>query len=152
MRPRLDAPIAVPPRSGSETRFVVVTNRIPGDGIDPRHADMTALSAAVDPLVSSRRGVWLGWNGRVSSSADISRETGSARQASLELSSDIAERYRDGFCHQSLWPLFHGFVEHVRFDDGAQPLDWPRRCATGSTSPRSSSSLRRTTTTQACSF
>ena len=107
--------------------MLVVSNRLP----DLRHAtrpgeagrkrNVGGLVSALEPVLATRRGLWLGWSGRITAE----QEPGSigfddeVRPALAWM--DFPERwhrsYYNGFCNRALWPLFHVFPQYVSFVD-----------------------------------
>jgi trehalose 6-phosphate synthase len=100
------------------SRLVAVSNRI---SVPKRAGSVTGgLAVGLLAAMQARRGLWFGWDGEVvdvaSESPAVARKDG-VTFASIDF--DQAE-YRDfylGFCNGSLWPLFHYFVDGMRYND-----------------------------------
>jgi trehalose 6-phosphate synthase len=104
-------------------RLVVVSNRLPlvKPRGGPEEAEIPAGGLASAVFAALRRvpgSLWLGWNGRVSSSQ---RAQVPSRQRiagvdllGLPLTPREAAGYYHGFCNAGLWPLFHCFQGRVR--------------------------------------
>ncbi len=109
-----------------EGGLLVVSNRLPElrDPVSPdaeRTRPVGGLVAALQPVLTARGGLWLGWSGR----AVAGDAFGPVRMdveavpalAWMDLPATLHERYYNGFCNRSLWPLFHTLPGRVRFDD-----------------------------------
>jgi trehalose 6-phosphate synthase len=100
------------------SRLVAVSNRI---SVPKRSGSVTGgLAVGLLAAMQARRGLWFGWDGEIvdvaSESPSVARKDG-VTFASIDF--DQAE-YRDfylGFCNGSLWPLFHYFVDGMRYND-----------------------------------
>ena len=127
--PVLPAPIARrAPRmtSPSVHRLLAISNRLPDlrtpeDPSDARKRSVGGLVSALEPALSARGGLWLGWSGRTLPGDQPSlvevMEEASPPIAWIDLPQSWSERYYNGFCNRSLWPLFHTFPARVRFHD-----------------------------------
>ena len=105
----LPAPIAAVAEPAPRRRhsLVVVSNRAP---------------SALEPALRDERGMWIGWSGQQRSGAtrlEVQPETKPAR-ATFDLPPHTREQFYSGFCNSVLWPLFHGFSNRMRYQDG----DW----------------------------
>ena len=104
--------------SGSPS-LVVMSNRLPAapaGGADRKQAVGGLVSALAPALERRGGGIWLGWSGRsrkLEADDDPLQLDESRRPilGALDLAPQIAERFYDGFCNQSLWPLLHGFPD-----------------------------------------
>jgi trehalose 6-phosphate synthase len=99
------------------SRLVAVSNRVsvPKHGTAPGGLAVGLLAA-----MQARGGLWYGWNGEI-----VSGPVGPAEQFThgrigyLATSLDESE-YRDfylGFCNSVLWPLFHYFIDGLRYSE-----------------------------------
>ncbi|KAF0246385.1 MAG: trehalose 6-phosphate [Planctomycetota bacterium] len=113
---RLDVPL----------RLLVVSNRLPElrSPVSPeevRKRSVGGLVSALEPVLSKRGGMWLGWSGQTSPADSPpvggTAENGSPGLAWVELPPDAYELYYNGFCNRSLWPLFHTLPGRARFAD-----------------------------------
>jgi trehalose 6-phosphate synthase len=115
-------------------RLLVVSNRLPelrssspANG-DNRKRNVGGLVSALQPALSRREGLWLGWSGRI---APVQPE-GQALQLSygvddtaepalawVDLPEKAYEAYYNGYCNRALWPLLHSFPERLRLQSGA---------------------------------
>jgi trehalose 6-phosphate synthase len=111
---------------GRERGMLAVSNRLPElrDPVSPdaeRTRPVGGLVAALQPVLTARGGLWLGWSGRTVPGdtfgpVRIDAEAVPAL-AWIDLPAAAHERYYNGFCNRSLWPLFHTLPGRVRFDD-----------------------------------
>jgi trehalose 6-phosphate synthase len=122
--PALDA--ATP---SSRYRLLVISNRLPelrsaADSPDPKKRNVGGLVSALEPALSARQGVWLGWSGRTLPQTDASNfgldDSSQPNLAWVDLPEDWHRRYYNGLCNSALWPLLHSFPGAVRLDE----LDW----------------------------
>jgi trehalose 6-phosphate synthase/phosphatase len=117
----------------SDSRLVVVSNRLPftlkraGDSWRTERS-AGGLATAMEPIIASSRGLWIGWSGDSSGAdaADAKRQATLARWAerhryiAVELPAEIARGFYEGYSNQTIWPLFHYFPAMLKFD----PEDW----------------------------
>jgi trehalose 6-phosphate synthase/phosphatase len=80
------------------------------------------LASAMNPLLRRRGGDWIGWAG------DTGDENPEERSAVLqdwehkeqcfavELPTDVATGFYEGFANQTLWPVFHNFPSQLKFN------------------------------------
>jgi alpha,alpha-trehalose-phosphate synthase [UDP-forming] len=106
--------------------LLAISNRLPDlrAAVSPeeeRGRAVGGLVAALEPVLESRGGVWLGWSGRTIPGDAFGpvEHDASARPALawMDFPESVHERYYNGFCNRSLWPLFHSLPERVRFED-----------------------------------
>jgi alpha,alpha-trehalose-phosphate synthase [UDP-forming]/trehalose-phosphatase len=114
-------PIARIVRSERSEALLVVSNRLPslrnvGVGRSP---NVGGLVSALRPILTERRGSWLGWSGdRMADGSPQKTHTFSDVEPPLvgiDLTETDFQQYYNGFCNGSLWPLFHCFPGRVRF-------------------------------------
>lgn len=114
---------AAPPRARS---LVVVSNRLPftaerrPDGIRFTRSS-GGLVAALDPVLSQRGGVWVGWPGLEQEPGDspaalVPAAGAQVRYRSVSLTSREVAAYYDGFSNRTLWPLFHYLIGRMTSD------------------------------------
>jgi len=107
-------------------RLLAISNRLPdlrsptAPGTD-RRRNVGGLVSALEPVLAARRGLWLGWSGRTGDAGEPGPveidDRSTPPLAWIDFPADWYERYYNGFCNQSLWPLCHTFPERVRFVD-----------------------------------
>ncbi|MBE7162534.1 MAG: trehalose-6-phosphate synthase, partial [Williamsia herbipolensis] len=91
--------------------FVVVANRLPvdketlPDGTVRWKRSPGGLVTALEPILRSRTGAWVGWSG-VPDSADNPVVDG-LQLVSVPLSAQEINEYYEGFSNATLWPLYH---------------------------------------------
>jgi trehalose 6-phosphate synthase/phosphatase len=100
--------------------LVVVSNRLPfttvqSEGRVRFKRSPGGLVAALDPALSRRGGVWVGWPGveteeAVSTVEMQSPRSSKVRYRSVPLSRREVALYYGGFSNRTLWPLFHYFL------------------------------------------
>lgn len=101
--------------------FVVVANRLPVD-LDERPDGSTAwrrspggLVTALEPVLRSRNGCWVGWPGVAD--RDIAPFTHDGlRIHPVRLGETDIEGFYEGFSNSTLWPLYHDVVVKPTFD------------------------------------
>ncbi len=95
--------------------FVVVSNRLPvdrvvsDDGSAEWHQSPGGLVTALEPVMRSRDGAWVGWSGQ----ADLEFEpfdNDGIRVVPVTLSELEVEQYYEGFSNDTLWPLYHDVI------------------------------------------
>ena len=109
-------------------RLLIVSNRLPVSVIK-RGGDLRlqpsvgGLATGLGSLLEkSYRDLWIGWSG-------ISKERATAGQKNkikkileernflpIFLSQSDIESFYLGFCNRTIWPLFHYFTQHTRYD------------------------------------
>ncbi len=113
------------------TDLLVISNRLPDmrhvdDQGDDRKKNVGGLISALEPALRSRRGMWLGWSGRIVPASEpvTTGVSEVGREASVQLAwVDYTEawyrNYYSGFCNGTLWPLFHSIPSRVAMSDAA---------------------------------
>jgi trehalose 6-phosphate synthase len=101
--------------SGQQADFVVVANRLPvdlergPDGSESWRRSPGGLVTALEPMLRSRRGAWVGWPG-VADAEPEPFEEGGIQLHPVALSADEVEKFYEGFSNDTLWPLYHDVV------------------------------------------
>ncbi len=124
------APIPAAPRSDQPAvqarRLLVISNRLPEFRApitpeEPRPRSVGGLVSALEPVLTARSGIWLGWSGNSSPGTELAPvgvdETSQPPMAWLDFPAGWTDAYYAGFCNRALWPLFHSFPGRVHFDD-----------------------------------
>jgi trehalose 6-phosphate synthase/phosphatase len=118
-------------------RMIVVSNRLPfrvteeGDSLQfiPSVGGLaTGLSSYLQLLrrhpTESRDYLWVGWPGSTISEAKKaevrSRSLSEFNALPVFLTEKEIERFYQGFCNKTIWPLFHYFQVYTNYDEG----DW----------------------------
>ena len=119
---RGDAARAEPgPRAAATHDLVVVANRLPvvavpaeGDDAPTWERAPGGLVSALEPVLREVDAVWVGWSGVAS---DAEQEAPSAASmpgpvplVDVPLTSDLVQRYYEGCCNATLWPLYHDAI------------------------------------------
>jgi trehalose 6-phosphate synthase len=99
------------------TRLVAVSNRV----ADSRQSGAAGgLAVGLNSALEKGGGLWFGWNGELADGDAHGPDTHVRRgvtYATITLDRARFEAYYNGFCNNSLWPLFHyraGFFEYQR--------------------------------------
>jgi trehalose 6-phosphate synthase len=90
------------------SRLVVVSNRVAKS--DGSGGSKGGLAVGVMAAMSTRGGLWFGWNGKVESREETSprlETSGAIEYATVSLKPIEYNQYYKGFANSVLWPLFH---------------------------------------------
>ena len=105
-------------REGND--LVVVANRLPVDfttdddgGISWRRSP-GGLVTALEPVMQSADGAWVGWGGAADVYADPFEADGMTL-VPVTLNEDEIEQYYEGFSNDTLWPLYHDVISQPAF-------------------------------------
>ena len=108
-------------------RFLMVSNRLPyqinnDGGQVTLKRGVGGLVTALDPILRSTGGTWIGWSAndsdvpeRIKVIDDVS-ESRDYYLRPISLTRREVEEYYLGYSNKSLWPLFHYFQEHCQFN------------------------------------
>lgn len=95
--------------------FVVVANRLPvdrvvgPDGDEEWRTSPGGLVAALEPMMRSARGAWVGWAGQ--SDLELAPfEINGIDLIPVPLSADEVADYYEGFANDTIWPLYHDVI------------------------------------------
>ncbi|GAA1848570.1 trehalose-6-phosphate synthase [Microbacterium koreense] len=100
--------------------FVVVANRLPvdrapeGQGEGGWRRSPGGLVTALEPVMRSVDGAWVGWPGK----ADLEVapfDFDGTRLVPVTLSADDVEQYYEGFSNDTIWPLYHDVIAAPRY-------------------------------------
>lgn len=115
------------------SRLIVVSNRLPfvltlsESGEWELQRGSGGLVTAMNPVLQSLGGVWVGWPGALEEEraanprdfqrclTDISRES-DYRVEPVMLTSEEKDHFYYGFSNEILWPLFHDLLSHCNFE------------------------------------
>jgi trehalose 6-phosphate synthase len=95
--------------------FVVVANRLPvdlergDDGSENWKRSPGGLVTALEPMLRSRRGAWVGWPGLADAEAEPFEDDG-LQLYPVTLTAEDVENFYEGFSNDTLWPLYHDVV------------------------------------------
>lgn len=99
----------------TNAEFVVVANRLPvdrvqdSDGTESWRTSPGGLVAALEPVMRSVHGAWVGWAGQ----PDVELEPFTANDIQLipiSLSASEVAEYYEGFANDTIWPLYHDVI------------------------------------------
>ncbi|PXW31644.1 UNVERIFIED_CONTAM: trehalose 6-phosphate synthase [Williamsia faeni] len=101
-------------KSDTRADFVVVANRLPvdkevlADGSIRWNRSPGGLVTALEPILRSQTGAWVGWSGL----PDVEEhpEVEGLQLYSVPLSADEIAEYYEGFSNATLWPLYHDVI------------------------------------------
>jgi alpha,alpha-trehalose-phosphate synthase [UDP-forming] len=104
-------------------RFLVASNRLPyrvewRQGKIQTTRGVGGLVTALDPILKSAGGIWLGWSGSHEQLPEKVFPSGDSPGYSLrlvDLTRRDVEDYYLGYSNRSLWPLCHYFQEYCEF-------------------------------------
>ncbi|MET0302466.1 MAG: trehalose-6-phosphate synthase, partial [Microbacteriaceae bacterium] len=108
------------PMTDDSYDFVVVSNRLPvdrvvdSDGGTEWKQSPGGLVTALEPVMRSADGAWVGWAGQ----ADLELEpfdNQGIRIVPVSLSERDIEFYYEGFSNDTLWPLYHDVIAQPSF-------------------------------------
>ncbi|MFI1462869.1 alpha,alpha-trehalose-phosphate synthase (UDP-forming) [Nocardia carnea] len=100
---------------GAGSGFVVVANRLPvdleklPDGSTRWKRSPGGLVTALEPVLRSNRGAWVGWAGVPDVDVDPIVEDG-LELYPVPLSAQEVADYYEGFSNATLWPLYHDVI------------------------------------------
>ena len=95
--------------------FVVVSNRLPvdhvvhDDGTEGWRASPGGLVTALEPVMRSADGAWVGWAGQPDIDLPAFDHDG-IRIVPVPLTPADLENYYEGFSNDTLWPLYHDVI------------------------------------------
>ena len=103
-------------------RILIASNRLP-ISVEKRkgkayfHPSVGGLATALSSVHNQYQWWWVGWSGTKSFSKKIeSKFVSEFRCHPVFLSKKDIEKYYQGFCNRTLWPLFHYFPRITKYD------------------------------------
>jgi len=105
---------------GPEYDFVVVSNRLPvdraikTDGTASWRPSPGGLVTALEPVMRTHEGAWVGWSGQPDLDFEPFDSDG-IRVVPMRLSATEVENYYEGFSNDTLWPLYHDVIAPPTF-------------------------------------
>jgi trehalose 6-phosphate synthase len=108
------------PSGTAQSDFVVVANRLPvdleklPDGSQRWKRSPGGLVTALEPMLRSRDGAWVGWPGLADADVEPLVEDG-LHLHPVRLTAEEVEEYYEGFSNGTLWPLYHDVVAPPAF-------------------------------------
>jgi len=109
-----------PEASKEGNDLVVVANRLPvdfttdDDGSISWRRSPGGLVTALEPVMQSADGAWVGWGGAADVYADPFEADGMTL-VPVTLNEDEIEQYYEGFSNDTLWPLYHDVISQPAF-------------------------------------
>jgi trehalose 6-phosphate synthase len=103
------------PGSAGDYGFVVVASRLPvdrveePDGTSEWRRSPGGLVTALEPVMRSSNGVWIGWPGSAGPALGPFEADGMPL-VGVGLSEDDVADFYEGFCNATLWPLYHDVI------------------------------------------
>jgi len=100
--------------------FVVVSNRLPVDREVGQDGSATwkpspgGLVAALEPVMRSNDGAWIGWTGTADDEVEPF-ETDGLRLVPVMLSEADVQEYYEGFSNDTIWPLYHDVIASPKY-------------------------------------
>ncbi len=100
--------------------LVVVANRLPVDRVVDDDGTVSwrrspgGLVTAVEPIMQSHDGAWVGWDGGPDGPEEPLDQNG-MRLVPVALSAEEIEEFYEGFSNGTLWPLYHDVVAKPEF-------------------------------------
>ncbi len=100
--------------------FLVVANRLPVDRVVSDDGEVSwrrspgGLVTAVEPVMQSHDGAWLGWDGGPDGPEDHLDES-DMTLVPIALDAEEIEQFYEGFSNATLWPLYHDAVAKPEF-------------------------------------
>lgn len=104
----------------TNAEFVVVANRLPvdrvwdDDGTESWRTSPGGLVAALEPVMRSVDGAWVGWPGQADVELEPFTENG-IRLIPVTLSAQEVEEFYEGFANDTIWPLYHDVISSPQY-------------------------------------
>ncbi len=112
--------------AGSRFELLSVSNRLPhlrssSEAGIHRKKGVGGLVSALEPALVARKGVWLGWSGQSLPGSEpgpvLVDDEAQPSLAWLDFPEEWNAKYYNGFCNQTLWPVFHSFAGRIRLSE-----------------------------------
>jgi len=100
--------------------LVIVANRLPVDRVEAEDGTVTwrrspgGLVSALEPVMRSGDGAWLGWDGGSDTTNEPFVDDGLSL-IPVPISQQEIEAFYEGFSNATLWPLYHDLVAKPEF-------------------------------------
>ncbi|MCY7401932.1 MAG: trehalose-6-phosphate synthase, partial [Nocardioides sp.] len=104
----------------AQADLVIVANRLPvdrvslPDGTSEWHRSPGGLVTALEPVMRSGDGAWIGWPGAADEDFEPFVEDGLSL-VPVSLSAGEVEEFYEGFSNGTLWPLYHDVIAKPEF-------------------------------------
>ena len=114
------------PTGSASGRLLIVSNRLPisvsrgADGAVDVERTVGGLATGLSKPHQESGGLWIGWSGRTEPlDADESAAFEDGGFVPVELDEPTLDGYYHETSNRCLWPLLHGFMERMAFDEDA---------------------------------
>ena len=107
-------------------RTIIVSNRLPVS-IEKKGGKLSyatsvgGLATGLGSIYKQGDNIWIGWPGLYlhedSEKEEVAAALKKENMAPVYLTKDDIEKFYEGFCNSTLWPLFHYFPKYVGFDE-----------------------------------
>ena len=100
--------------------LVIVANRLPVDRVELADGTRTwrrspgGLVTALEPVLRSNDGVWIGWPGGTEQHLEPLEDNG-LRLLPMSMTAEEIEGHYEGFSNATIWPLYHDLVAKPAF-------------------------------------
>lgn len=100
--------------------LVIAANRLPVDRVVSEDGSVEwrrspgGLVTAMESVMRSRAGAWVGWAGEAGD-APAPFDEGGMRLVPVPLSAEEVRDYYEGFSNDTLWPIFHDVIVPAKF-------------------------------------
>lgn len=100
--------------------LVIVANRLPVDRVEQPDGSTTwrtspgGLVSAIEPVMRSNDGVWMGWPGGTEQDLEPFESEGLSLYP-MSMTAEEVEGHYEGFSNATLWPLYHDLVAKPEF-------------------------------------
>src|ERR1700761_3479688 len=109
-------PSSNPPAVQSGRPVIAIANRLPVQlGDDGWELSPGGLVTALRPVMASRPGAWVGWDGGTKGMPATLPDS-AVRLLPIGLSAAQVRDYYRGFANATMWPLLHNAIEKPRFE------------------------------------
>jgi trehalose 6-phosphate synthase len=102
------------------SHLVIVANRLPVDRVEADDGTVSwrrspgGLVSALEPVMRTYDGAWIGWDGGSGTTHEAFVDDG-LTLVPVPISADEIEEFYEGFSNATLWPLYHDVVAKPEF-------------------------------------
>ncbi|MGZ5400322.1 MAG: alpha,alpha-trehalose-phosphate synthase (UDP-forming), partial [Nocardioides sp.] len=102
------------------SQFVIIANRLPVDRVERPDGSLEwrrspgGLVSALDPVMRSNDGVWIGWPGGTETDLEPFEDDG-LKLVPVPLSPEEIEEFYEGMSNGTLWPIYHDVIAKPEF-------------------------------------
>jgi trehalose 6-phosphate synthase len=100
--------------------LVIVANRLPVDRVEEEDGSTSwrrspgGLVSALEPVMRSNNGTWIGWPGGTDGELEPFQDDG-MYLVPMTLSAQEIEEFYEGFANGTLWPIYHDVIAKPEF-------------------------------------